>query len=143
MLRWKNNLATKFVLTAVVVTLVPMLIVGAIGYSLGRQGIRTHTALHLETAVALKAEQVLGWLDQQRAVVGADLYPGDSTETVDRLLNTEPGTVTHDEAASLIDSHAMHNIAPLLSGRLCRAPGHRGARAVYKRAAGPSSVPRR
>ena len=66
MIPLKSRLATKFILTAGVLTLLPMMIVATIGFSLGSQGIRWHTALHLESVVELKAERALAWVEHQR-----------------------------------------------------------------------------
>ena len=103
---WKKRLSGKFVVAAILLTLIPMLIVGAIGFFLGRQGIRTHTDLHLQSVVELKSEQVLDWVELQKAGLRSHLYPAGSTEAVDRLLGTEVGTRAHDETVEAIEASA-------------------------------------
>ena len=41
----RKSLATKFIVTAIVLTLIPMLIVGSIGFLLGKRGIVRWTPL--------------------------------------------------------------------------------------------------
>ncbi|MBI4310792.1 MAG: HAMP domain-containing protein [Chloroflexi bacterium] len=62
------NLSRKFVMGAVALTILPMLIAGAIGLYLGQRGVTTHTALHLRSVVALKSENIMDWLDAQLAL---------------------------------------------------------------------------
>lgn len=69
-----------------------MLIVGGIGFFLGRRGIETHTDLHLQSVVTLKKEQVSNRLMHLHNMLAANIYPWGSTGSVETLLVTDPGS---------------------------------------------------
>ena len=112
---WKQSLSTKFVLTAIALSLVSMTIIGIIGFSLGQRGIQTHTDLHLQSVAALKTDAVLNWLESHRSILSRNLYPSGSTTSVDSVLLTEPGSPAHDEAVRDIQTNFQHPYDPTSS----------------------------
>ena len=102
------KLGTKFVLTAIALTGLSIAIVGAIGFSLGRRGIETHTDLHLQSVVALASDKITGWIELQRAMANSDLYPRGETAATDRLLSSAPGTSEYDDATKLLEQYMMN-----------------------------------
>ena len=106
----RKSLATKFIVTAIVLTLIPMLIVGSIGFLLGKRGIETHTDLHLQSVVSLKEEQVANRLLFLRNILATNIYPGGSTTSVESLLSTEPDSQAHKSAAILMEENVMEMV---------------------------------
>ena len=114
----RKSLATKFIVTAIVLTLIPMLIVGSIGFLLGKRGIETHTDLHLQSVVSLKEEQVANRLLFLRNILATNIYPGGSTTSVESLLSTEPDSQAHKSAAILMEENVMEmvTVQPWIKG---------------------------
>lgn len=105
----RRHLGTKFAVAALALTALPVVIVGAIGFSLGSRGIQTHTDLHLQSVAALKGDQIEGWLADQREMVSSRLYPSGSTSLVQDLLVEGPDPAP--DAARVGMDEALH---PLL-----------------------------
>jgi PAS domain S-box-containing protein len=83
--------------------LIPILIVGGIGFLLGRQGIHTHTDLHLQSVVALKAEDIDRWLGLHRFSINWALRPNESFDFFETVMTSDPESDDYREAKATLD----------------------------------------
>ena len=100
---WNRKLVTRFVLVSVLLTLIPILIVGGIGFLLGRQGIYTHTDLHLQSVVALKADEVERWLGLHRFSINWALQPNESLDFFETVMTSDPESDDYRTAKATLD----------------------------------------
>ena len=113
MWRLRTSLGAKFIAVTVLLTVISVLTVGAIGLTLAKRGIRTHTNFHLQSAVDLKSDAIQIWLSSERALVDSGLYPEGSSDSVSLLLSSSPGSQPDMETQRRLDSR----IGPLLAQR--------------------------
>ncbi|MDA1349098.1 MAG: HAMP domain-containing protein, partial [Chloroflexi bacterium] len=83
-----------------------MTIVAIIGFTLGRQGVYTHTQLHLQSVAELKAGEVTNWLALQRAGIERVIYPDGNLDAVESILSSDassgvPGSASDSFEATM------------------------------------------
>ena len=92
---WLNRLQTRLTLYLLLMSLVPVLLVGAIAFQLGRASLQQETIRRLETAASLKENAIESWLLEKRQLIRVLAQsPELSKLAAPVLAQADPGAVS-------------------------------------------------